>query len=181
MFAEGEASLPWLLNGVSLTIIHMTAAWVAIRLPDRWFANESWLTAPRSLEYGGQLYERLLQIRRWKDRLPDGGAWFKGGFAKAVLTSREPEYMERFVRETRRGEWTHWGMLLALPLFGLWNSWGGMVIVAVWLVAANLPCILVQRYNRVRLLRVVGLRQQLCYTEDIAARQPWTEVAKDER
>lgn len=179
MFAEAGPSGPWLINGIALTLIHLVAAWLAIRIPDNWFGSDTWLTTPRSLETGGVLYERVLQIRRWKDRLPDGGAWFKDGFAKAALTSRSPEYLERFIRETRRGEWTHWGMLMVLPLFGLWNSWDGLIIVAVWLVLANAPCILVQRYNRMRLIRAVGSRRQVCYTGDVASSQPLTEEAAE--
>lgn len=43
---------------------------------------------------------------------------------------------------------------LALPLFCVWNSWWAMGINAAYVVLANFPCILAQRYNRARLLRL---------------------------
>ena len=116
------------------------------------------------------MYERLLRVRSWKPLLPDGGAWFRRGFPKARLNSRSPDYLLLFAAETRRGEWAHWVMLLTLPLFGLWNTADGMLVVTIWLLAGNLPCIVVQRYNRARLLRVIGERGRLCYTGEEKSR-----------
>jgi glycosyl-4,4'-diaponeurosporenoate acyltransferase len=50
-----------------------------------------------------------------------------------------------------------------MPIFFLWNVWWGGVIMVVYLLFANIPCILLQRYNRARLMRVIK--------EDPASRQ----------
>ncbi len=69
-------------------------------------------------------------------------------------------YLEQFLRETRRAEVAHWLMLLCVPLFFLWNPpWARLVMVA-YALAANLPCILAQRYNRIVLYRVVRARRR---------------------
>ena len=65
------------------------------------------------------------------------------------------EFLEQFLRETWRGELTHWLALLALPLFAIWNPGWAFGINVAYALAANLPCILVQRYNRGRFLRVL--------------------------
>ena len=104
-----------------------------------------------------------MRIQLWKDRLPDGGSWLRSGFAKKRLQSRSKDYLERFAAETRRGELTHWLMLLPVPLFALWNNLLGMLIMILYALAANVPCIIVQRYNRIRLLKVMSRREQLCY------------------
>ena len=54
----------------------------------------------------------------------------------------------------------HWAIPLVTPLFALWNpAWlvGAMVAYAV---VANAPCLIVQRYNRGRLLRVLTRRNE---------------------
>ena len=40
--------------------------------------------------------------------------------------------------------------------FFLWNPWWGDLIIVAYAVAANLPCIFAQRYNRSRLTRLLG-------------------------
>ena len=86
--------------------------------------------------------------------MPDAARWFRGGFAKGKLTSRDPAYWERFIRETWRGELCHWSALACAPLFFLWNPWWGDLVIVAYALAANLPCILAQRYNRARLQRL---------------------------
>ena len=46
--------------------------------------------------------------------------------------------------------------MCASPLFFLWNRpWVGGLMVAYGILG-NLPCILVQRYNRLRLTRLIA-------------------------
>lgn len=139
-------------------VIHLGMAWAGTRLPARLFSPRHWLYRARGWERGGRLYEQRLGIKRWKDRLPDGAALFAGGFRKAVLETKSPDYMQRFERETCRGEAVHWVVIVSSGFFFLWNPlWAGWVMI-VYAVAANLPCILVQRYNRLRLARVIALQ-----------------------
>lgn len=119
------------------------------------FARDTWLYRPRAFEHRGRFYERL-GIRRWKDRLPEAGALFTGGFSKRSVHTRDRAVLERFVVETRRAEWTHWVIMLITPLFAVWNWWWVAGLMALYAVAANVPCLAVQRYNRARLLRLLG-------------------------
>jgi glycosyl-4,4'-diaponeurosporenoate acyltransferase len=141
------------------------AGWSAVvgyaahRLPLRRLDHDAPLTRLRTWERGGRVYERL-GIRRWKDRLPEFGAVFRGGASKRSLPSRDTAHLTRFAAETRRAEIVHWAIPLVTPLFVLWNpAWlvGGMVVYAV---VANAPCLIVQRYNRGRLLRVLTRRNR---------------------
>jgi len=128
---------------------------VAHRRPANAFARDSWLYRLRAFEHGGRLYERW-GIRRWKDRLPEAGALFTGGFSKRSVRTRDRDVLERFVVETRRAEWTHWTIMLITPVFLIWNWWWVELLMVVYALAANLPCLLVQRYNRARLTRLLG-------------------------
>jgi glycosyl-4,4'-diaponeurosporenoate acyltransferase len=125
------------------------------RMPVARFTAPDPLTRIRSWERGGRWWADRLAIRRWKDRLPEAGALFAGGFSKRRLATHRRDHLERFVAETRRAEWVHWTVLAIAPAFLLWNPpWLAAVMVAYG-VAANLPCILVQRYNRGRLERIL--------------------------
>lgn len=145
-----------------VTIILDILAWLVIQfiiskwvtsLHANWFDPNGWMYRPHQWERGGRIYE-MLGVKRWKDRLPDAAPWFKGGFPKETLASRSRDYLERFVLETCRGELAHWLAMMMGPLFFLWNRpWVGWLMVA-YAFAGNIPCIVVQRYNRCRLIRL---------------------------
>ena len=137
------------LNCLGWPLIQLGLAWGFTRLPHRWFG------APRALPGEDWLLRRVLRVKHWKDRLPDAAAWFDGGFAKRALRGTDPAYLRRFARETWRGELCHWCALAFVPLFFLWNPpWADAVILS-YALAANLPCILAQRHNRLRLQRLL--------------------------
>ena len=62
------------------------------------------------------------------------------------------------VLETCRAELVHGAScLLGLAFLWLWPGWGGAIVLAVWVLLANLPFILIQRYNRPRLMHLAAL------------------------
>jgi glycosyl-4,4'-diaponeurosporenoate acyltransferase len=129
--------------------------YVAHRIPPARLSHDRGLFRIRRFEAGGRFYERWLRIKAWKDRLPEAGALFRGGFSKRRVTTSDREYLERFAGETRRAELTHWLILVATPWFFLWNPWWlGLAMVGYGIVA-NVPCLAIQRYNRARLLRMI--------------------------
>jgi glycosyl-4,4'-diaponeurosporenoate acyltransferase len=151
-----ELPVVWIvvLNCVGWPLIQLGLAWAFTRMPEAWFRH-----APRA--FPGELWmlRNVFQVKRWKDRLPDAAGWFGGGFAKRSLQSREPGYLRRFVAETWRGELCHWCAIAFVPVFFLWNPpWADAVILA-YALAANLPCILAQRYNRIRLRGLLAGRR----------------------
>lgn len=151
--------LVWVANIAGWPVLQLTISYAALRLPARWWAHDTWITAPRRWEKEGRLYRDWFAIRRWKASLPDGASWF-GGFAKKKLRASHPAYLAQFLLETRRAEVAHWCMIACLPLFFLWNPCWARWVMAAYALAANLPCILVQRYNRIALGRVVRTRSR---------------------
>jgi glycosyl-4,4'-diaponeurosporenoate acyltransferase len=142
------------------------AAWAALsvvvgltanRVPLARFEHEGWLTRLRRVERGGRVYDGWLRIRTWKDLVPEAGA-LGVGFPKRQVGARDTTTLLRFVAETRRAEAVHWVLLACGPLFLLWNR--GLLAAAMLLYAlgANVPCIMIQRYNRGRLQRVLAAR-----------------------
>jgi glycosyl-4,4'-diaponeurosporenoate acyltransferase len=136
-------------------------AWTALvgyaaqRTPDGRFADDDVITRARSFEQDGAWYRDTLQIGRWKTRLPEVGAAF-GGFEKRSVAGGDAEVMERFLVETRRAEHAHWGMAAGVVVTALWNPWWAAPANVAVAAGSNLPCIAVQRYNRVRLCRALA-------------------------
>jgi glycosyl-4,4'-diaponeurosporenoate acyltransferase len=46
--------------------------------------------------------------------------------------------------------------LAATPVFALWNPLGLFLAMVVFALTANVPCLVVLRYNRARLVRRTG-------------------------
>lgn len=142
------------LNLAGWPVIQIGLAWMFTRMPAAWFKPGDLMRWERS----GRFYEQVLGIKRWKDRLPDAARWFSGGFGKRALARTDAGYLRSFVRETWRGELCHWSALGCAPLFFLWNPlWADLVMLS-YAVAANVPCILAQRYNRGRFHRLLARR-----------------------
>ena len=161
MFDLGLTKLALILLDVFLWgVISLGSGYWFHRRPISRFDHDSCLTRLRPFEADGRVYERRLKILRWKDDLPEAGAMFAGGFSKARAVGRSTEYLERFVVETRRAEVTHWVVMAAGPFFFLWNPWYAGVLMCVYAVVANVPFIVIQRYNRARLHRILEGRRQ---------------------
>jgi glycosyl-4,4'-diaponeurosporenoate acyltransferase len=158
-----ELPIMWIiaLNVGGWPAIQFGLAWLFTRMPVNWF-NPG---LARAWEQDGRFYERVCNIKGWKDRLPDAARWFGGGFAKGKLADRKADYLRRFIRETWRGEICHWCAMGCAPVFFLWNPWWGDLIILGYAVAANLPCILAQRYNRARFQRVLARRLDVVSAE----------------
>ena len=136
------------------------AAWSALcgyvshRLPASTLSRDGPLRL-RRIERDGRVYERVLRIKAWKDALPEAGSLFRGGFSKRHVVRHDRAYLEQFRVETRRAEWTHWAILALSPVFFAWNPWWLALAMLGYGVVANVPCLLVQRYNRARLARTL--------------------------
>jgi glycosyl-4,4'-diaponeurosporenoate acyltransferase len=101
-----------------------------------------------------------LGIRIWKRWIPDAGSALPGGVRKASLVRRDPSALKRLVLETRRAELVHWALWPAWIPAALWLPPLGVLINLIFATLFNLPCLLLQRYNRRRLeatlLRMAG-------------------------
>jgi len=150
------------LTGLWMVLIDFTA-WLTIHIvvscaiahpPAHVFHPESWLYRQRRWEKNGRIYEFLFHVKKWKEILPDGAALFESGFRKKRLQSADEAYLGRFVRETCRAEVTHWAIFFCAPFFFIWNPWHIGIIMIAYASLVNMPCIITQRYNRIRLNRL---------------------------
>ena len=141
-----------LLNVLWIPLTHILLAWVSTILPISFFYRANNVPA---CEFEMMLQHRVFFTRKWKNILPDAAPWL-GGFAKGKLLETSPEYLRRFVIETRRGEFSHWLQMALICGFILWNPWPANLIIVCYALLSNLPCILNLRYTRARIIRVLN-------------------------
>jgi glycosyl-4,4'-diaponeurosporenoate acyltransferase len=140
-------------------VIHLGVSYLCSLIPISYFEKDIWWYRTRSWEKGGMFYQRQLRIKSWRKVIPDGGALFKRGFPKKNLECNDTGYLKTFLYETKRAELTHLLAIVPAPIFFLWNIWWvGLVMIAYALIA-NLPCIMLQRFNRARISRVLKIAE----------------------
>lgn len=133
----------------------LTGWWYRRMGPDQLW-RERWHLRVRAFEAQGRWYDIKLNIRRWKDRLPETGGWF--GVSKRSLIGNSTDDLVAFALECRRGELTHWAILFITPAFAVWNSGIALAVVVGVGVLASVPFIAVLRYNQLRVGRILARR-----------------------
>jgi len=142
-----------LLNVLGIPLAHLGCSWTFTRLPARWFDPAGRLFRIQPWERKGRIYDSFLRVKRWKRLLPDAAPWF-GGFAKRTLRGAEPAYLHAFRLETCRSEAAHYAQIIAISLFLIWTPWPAAAVLPAYALLSNLPCIILQRHNRLRLTRI---------------------------
>lgn len=107
-----------------------------------------------SFEKNGALYEKL-NIRKWQAKVPDMSRILPFLMPPKNLSGNYEERLPVMIRETCVAEITHITVsILGLPCLRIWPGIGGMTVTAIFILLLNVPYILIQRYNRPRLIRL---------------------------
>ncbi|MCA1320837.1 glycosyl-4,4'-diaponeurosporenoate acyltransferase [Bacillus tianshenii] len=147
-----------LINIVAWLIIHLGVAYICNMIPSWWLKEEREWFEEKSWE--NVFYKRIM-IKRWKDLAPDGSAIFTESFPKRNLSSKSFFYLHQFILETKRGEVAHILSIFPAILFFLWNPPTVGMIMVMYGLLANLPFLFIQRFNRFRLLRILGKAKKM--------------------
>lgn len=93
--------------------------------------------------------------------MPDKSKHTKKTFTKEMQGHENEASLVRFLQETCVAECVHWCLLfLSPPLYGYVPTPFGAVVTVLYALS-NIPFIIIQRYNRPRLLRILTRKQQL--------------------
>jgi glycosyl-4,4'-diaponeurosporenoate acyltransferase len=155
----GHLSSEWMIiiDFMAWLVINLgVAKAISLRSSDS-FNADSWLYRERNWEKKPQIYEELFRIKKWKSWLPDGAAVSRKAFRKKHLQRSDSVYLQIFLQETCRAELLHWIIFLFCPVFFIWNPLYVGLIMILYAAATNIPCIIAQRYNRIRLRRVINI------------------------
>ena len=140
-------------------------------LPKRWFSAECFPF--RSQPWEEKLY-RLLRVKQWQNKLPDMSRIFPKLMPAKRLTPQTMTDLPRMIEETCVAELIHWLLWLVSPVLLVVMKKPWSIVMTVLYGLSNLPFILIQRYNRPRLLRLyerMAQREQLKKTIEEALPQ----------
>ena len=122
-------------------------------LPKSWFSGEKFPFRSFPFERDGAIYNRI-GIRKWQKRVPDMSRLLPKLMPEKKLGQSND--LTRMVQETCVAELIHVALCFAgLYTMKLWKGFWGAVLTAVYILLGNVPFILIQRYNRPRLLRLM--------------------------
>lgn len=123
-------------------------------LPKKWFRADCFPYYSFAFEKEGRIYDKL-NIRRWQNKVPDMSKIFPKLMPAKSLSSNYQECIPRMLQETCVAEFIHLILCVTgLYCIKLWPGVGGIVFAVVYIVVFNLPFILIQRYNRPRLMKL---------------------------
>ena len=129
-------------------------------VPKIWFDYARFPYRAFSFERDGKVYDAL-GIARWQSRVPDMSRVFPKLMPPKKLSARPDEQtLLVMIRETCAAEATHALLILAgLGLLAIWPGAGGIVLYLIYAIFGNLVFLIIQRYNRPRLVR---LYERMC-------------------
>jgi len=106
------------------------------------------------IEKEGQIYKKI-GIHHWQNKVPDMSKIFPKLMPQKKMVTTEKNSLLRMIQETCTAELTHVVLCLTgLYCIKLWPGTGGILLAVLNIVLFNLPFILIQRYNRPRLVRL---------------------------
>lgn len=128
---------------------------VCQRLNEKTFDYRKNIYKSKKFENNGKFYVKYLKIKKWKDKLPQYVS--KNGFSKKNINFKQvgdKKYFEKFLIETCRAEWNHLVCCMYAIISVLINKFPFSMIFSIIPVMANLPFLVIQRYNRIRFLNL---------------------------
>ncbi len=105
-------------------------------------------------ERNGEIYVKL-GVRWFKTHSIDMSSIMPKAFPKQNTMSRDKAHLERLVQEMCNAELVHWILTFLSPVFWLLiEGWYG-VAIAIGYALSNLSDIMIQRYNRPRIVMII--------------------------
>jgi len=146
----------FILDVLVWVIFHLGIGYFSLKFPENWQDPNLRFFRSYDWEDEGKLYQRLFNVRAWKYLIPDGSKTYKHAYSIKHLAGSEMSHLTRWMQESVRSELCHWFMILPAPLFFLWNSIKGGWWMVVYAFLNNLVPIILQRFNRPRMRRLIA-------------------------
>ncbi len=143
---------------VYYALLGVVSFFIGRLLPKRCFRSDRF--PYRSAPWEAKLY-RALRVHDWQDKAPDMSRIVPKLIPAKKLDADFRTQLPRMLEETCVAEFTHFVLiLLGFYALRLWPGPGGAIVTAVYILFGNLPFILIQRYNRPRLQRLLAAQQR---------------------
>ncbi len=133
-------------------------------LPYSCFHYENWMFKQRKWEKNGKFYQNIFKVKLWKDKLPELADFIKFAFPKKFIKEFKGEFLSKYIKESCRAELVHWIIIYSSIIFLFFNDISTFIIMVIIDVMLNIPFIIIQRYNRPRIISIMkhkGMAVQL--------------------
>ena len=136
-------------------------------LPKSWFRADCF--PYRCYDFEKQLYQKL-RVREWQDKVPDMSRILPMFMPPKRLTKGYQQRLPLMIQETCVAEFIHGTLILAgFACLKIWPGIGGEIMTTAYILLGNLPFIIIQRYNRPRLSRLLVKQEERTF---LAEREP---------
>lgn len=142
------------VNLLVFIFISLAMTFICEKIPSKVYYYKKWMFRERKWEKGGRIYEKLFKVKKWKAKLPDISDFMKWRFNKKHLGEVDNNYLSTFLTESCKAEFTHWLIILSTLLFNIWSDFESFLIIFIIAFVLNMPYIIIQRYNRPRLVKL---------------------------
>lgn len=166
--------IKFIWNGLIALVIGVLSTIVGNFIPRGYIRYNKFPFKEYRFENGGKFY-CMFGIEKWKGYLPDISEYIKSVFPKKFsgdLFKKDDKYFERFAKETCVSELVHFTLIIISPLYLFFNwdiHWG--VVAMLIDITVNIPFIMVQRYNRPRLVRITQRSSRMHDTQPSGKRE----------
>lgn len=128
---------------------------IGLFVPRSWFDPSNCLFREKKWEQGGKVYNKI-KISKWKSKLPDMSKYVKRLLSKRLNGNDSVEDITNLLKETCVAEVAHIVLcVLSLGMFLVWEGEGGAICCLLYAIG-NIPYIMIQRYNRPRLMKMLN-------------------------
>ena len=137
---------------VYLVVIGLIGFLLGRIIPKKWIDPRQCLYRCRAFERGGRIYEKI-GIRKWHNVVPSMSRMLPFMIPAKNLKGNWRERLPLMIQETCVAELIHWLLCISgLYCLRIWPGTGGFIVVQIYILLLNVPFILIQRYNRPRLI-----------------------------
>lgn len=107
----------------------------------------------RAFEKKGAIYEKYFKIKLWKDYIPAIGSFDKKNLTRDMITD---DYVSKYLLKSLRAELCHFYAILFAVIVLFCTVYEEWFFIICYTILLNMPCILIQRYNRPRFERMLS-------------------------
>ena len=137
-----------------LIITGVIAFFAGRLLPKKWFRADLFPYRSYKFEQDGRIYDKL-HIRKWQNKEPSMSKILPYMMPAKNLSGDYKKRLPRMLQETCVAELIHTlNCFVGLYCLKLYPGVGGVIILILYITLFNLPFIIIQRYNRPRLMRL---------------------------
>lgn len=149
---------------LKLTVLHslywfsiqMTLAHFGTKIPNSFFEKNGHIFRIYSWENNGKFWNRILKVNQWKYLIPEGSKLNSHIYNKNSIEDLNIETLKQVDIEMKRAELIHWLSIIPVIIF-VKSSRYIQIINLIYVLFSHIPVILVQRYNRPRLEKLIRL------------------------